>query len=108
MYSLLLESYIKDPQEKHRLFHAIENFPAIKRKADWALKWISRCAGASQASDDHFGKAADVTFSAPAASGASPSVCSRSPASRASSSAAGTSSGASLHCLGAKQILPLN
>ena len=42
MYSLLLESYIKDPAEKHHLFHAIETIPAVKRKADWALKWIGR------------------------------------------------------------------
>jgi hypothetical protein len=50
MYSLLLESYIKDPQEKHRLFHAIDTFPAIKKKADWAIKWISRC-GCSRLGD---------------------------------------------------------
>ena len=42
MYSLLLESYIKDPAEKHHLFHAIDTIPAVKRKADWALKWIGR------------------------------------------------------------------
>ena len=42
MYSLLLESFIKDPAEKHHLFHAIETIPAVKRKADWALKWIGR------------------------------------------------------------------
>lgn len=42
MYSLLIESYIKDPQEKDRLFHAINHIPAIKKKADWALKWITR------------------------------------------------------------------
>ena len=42
MYSLLLESYIKDPQEKHKLFHAIDTVPAVKHKADWALKWIGR------------------------------------------------------------------
>lgn len=41
MYSLLIESYIKDSQEKHALFHAIDSMPAIKKKADWALKWIS-------------------------------------------------------------------
>ena len=41
MYSLLLETYIKDTQEKHRLFHAIDTVPAVKRKAVWALKWIS-------------------------------------------------------------------
>ncbi|BDA41924.1 Ribonucleoside-diphosphate reductase small chain [Coccomyxa sp. Obi] len=40
MYSLLLETYIKDPKEKHRLFHAVETVPAVKRKADWALKWV--------------------------------------------------------------------
>ncbi len=43
MYSLLLETYIKDPQEKTRLFHAIDNIPAIQRKAEWAMKWIQRC-----------------------------------------------------------------
>ena len=42
MYSLLLESYIKDPAEKHHLFNAIETIPAVKRKADWALRWIGR------------------------------------------------------------------
>jgi ribonucleoside-diphosphate reductase beta chain len=39
-YSLLIDTYIKDAQEKNKLFHAIENFDAIKRKADWAMKWI--------------------------------------------------------------------
>ncbi len=39
-YSLLLDTYVKDEKEKNRLFQAIENFPAIKKKADWALKWI--------------------------------------------------------------------
>ena len=43
MYSLLIETYIKDSKEKDMLFHAIDNMPAIKRKADWALKWITRC-----------------------------------------------------------------
>ncbi|KIY97028.1 ribonucleoside-diphosphate reductase subunit M2 [Monoraphidium neglectum] len=41
MYSLLLESYIKDPVEKDRLFHAISTVPAVKKKADWAIKWIT-------------------------------------------------------------------
>ncbi len=45
MYSLLLESYIKDPKEKHHLFHAIETIPAVKKKADWALRWIGRRVG---------------------------------------------------------------
>jgi ribonucleoside-diphosphate reductase beta chain len=40
-YSLLIDTYVKDEAEKHELFHAIETFPAIKEKAEWALKWIS-------------------------------------------------------------------
>ena len=39
-YSLLIDTYVKDPVEKDNLFNAIETFPAIKKKADWALKWI--------------------------------------------------------------------
>ena len=39
-YSLLIDSYIKDPQEKDKLFNAITNYPCIKKKADWAQKWI--------------------------------------------------------------------
>jgi len=39
-YSLLIDTYIKDPQEKDKLFHAIETIPAVKHKAEWALKWI--------------------------------------------------------------------
>ncbi len=39
-YSLLIDTYIKDEDEKNKLFKAIEIFPAIKKKADWALKWI--------------------------------------------------------------------
>lgn len=42
MYSLLIETYIKDSKEKDSLFHAIDSMPAIRRKADWALKWITR------------------------------------------------------------------
>ncbi len=41
MYSLLIDTYISDKSEKNMLFNAIENFPAIKRKADWALKWTN-------------------------------------------------------------------
>jgi ribonucleoside-diphosphate reductase beta chain len=40
-YSLLIDTYIKDSEEKDRLFHAIDNFPSIMKKADWALKWIN-------------------------------------------------------------------
>jgi ribonucleoside-diphosphate reductase beta chain len=39
-YSLLIDTYIKDPKEKEKLFNAIETIPIVKKKADWALKWI--------------------------------------------------------------------
>jgi ribonucleotide reductase beta subunit family protein with ferritin-like domain len=39
-YSLLIESYIKDKEQKHKLFNAINNYPCIKKKSDWAQKWI--------------------------------------------------------------------
>jgi ribonucleoside-diphosphate reductase beta chain len=41
MYSLLIDSYIKDPVEKDRLFHSIDTLPCVGKKAQWALKWIS-------------------------------------------------------------------
>tara|TARA_B110000879_G_C11074678_1_gene472201 strand:- start:138 stop:1112 length:975 start_codon:yes stop_codon:yes gene_type:complete len=40
VYSLLIDTYIKDSVEKSKLFNALDNFPCIKKKADWALKWI--------------------------------------------------------------------
>jgi ribonucleoside-diphosphate reductase subunit M2 len=40
MYSLLIDTYIKDSAEKNKFFHAIQNFPCIQKKADWAKKWI--------------------------------------------------------------------
>ncbi len=39
-YSLLIDTYIKDPAERDRLFNAIETVPSVKKKAQWALKWI--------------------------------------------------------------------
>lgn len=39
-YSLLIDTYVKDEAEKADLFNALEVFPAIKKKADWAIKWI--------------------------------------------------------------------
>jgi ribonucleoside-diphosphate reductase subunit M2 len=39
-YSLLIETYIKDKEQKHKYFNAIENYPCIKKKSDWAQKWI--------------------------------------------------------------------
>ena len=39
-YSLLIDTYVKDPKEKDYLFHAIETMDCVKKKADWALRWI--------------------------------------------------------------------
>lgn len=39
-YALLIDTYVKDPVEKDRLFHAIETVPAVRKKAEWALRWI--------------------------------------------------------------------
>ena len=41
MYSLLIDSYVKDPVEKDKLFNAIETVPCVKNKAEWALRWIT-------------------------------------------------------------------
>ncbi|KAL0582033.1 Ribonucleotide-diphosphate reductase (RNR), small subunit [Marasmius crinis-equi] len=40
-YSLLIDTYIKDPRQREYLFDAVETIPCVKRKADWALTWIS-------------------------------------------------------------------
>ena len=39
-YSLLIDTYVKDKQEQAHLFNAIDTIPCIRKKADWALKWI--------------------------------------------------------------------
>jgi len=39
-YSLLIETYINDKLEKDKLFNALDHFPCIKKKSDWAQKWI--------------------------------------------------------------------
>lgn len=41
-YSLLIDTYIKDDAEKNRLFNALETVPAVKRKGEWALRWIGK------------------------------------------------------------------
>jgi len=41
VYSLLIDTYVKDSIEKTKLFDAVNNFPCIKKKADWAIKWIN-------------------------------------------------------------------
>ncbi len=39
-YSLLIDTYVKDPAEQEKYFKAIETIPCVKEKAEWALKWI--------------------------------------------------------------------
>lgn len=41
-YSLMIDTLIRDPAEKQRHFDAIQHFPAIRAKADWALRWITQ------------------------------------------------------------------
>lgn len=40
-YSLLIDTYIKDPVEKDHLLHAIDTVPCVSKKGEWALRWIS-------------------------------------------------------------------
>jgi ribonucleoside-diphosphate reductase subunit M2 len=40
-YSLLIDTFIKNEEEKNKLFHSIEHYPCIKKKAEWAQKWIN-------------------------------------------------------------------
>ena len=40
-YSLLIDTYVKDINKKNKLLNAIEEIPSVKKKAEWALKWIS-------------------------------------------------------------------
>ena len=42
VYSLLIDTYIRDVAEKSKLFNAIETIPCVKRKANWALTWLNR------------------------------------------------------------------
>ena len=41
-YSLLIDTYVKDPREKNKLFNAIETMDCVKKKAEWALRWIDK------------------------------------------------------------------
>jgi len=47
-YSLLIDTYISNTEEKNRLFNAVETIPAVKKKADWAIKWIEEGATLQQ------------------------------------------------------------
>ncbi len=40
-YSLLIDTYIKEPAEKDKLFHALQNVPCVTKKGEWALRWIT-------------------------------------------------------------------
>lgn len=40
VYSLLIDTYIKDPKEKHDLFNALTVNPIVKKKAEWSMKWL--------------------------------------------------------------------
>ena len=40
MYSLLIDTLVRDPMEKKHLFESLETVPCIRKKADWAMKWI--------------------------------------------------------------------
>jgi ribonucleoside-diphosphate reductase beta chain len=44
-YSLLIDAYITDPDEKTHLFNALETVPSVRKKGTWALKWLSRKKG---------------------------------------------------------------
>src|SRR5690606_37529075 len=46
--SLLIDTYIKDPKEKDGLFHAIETLDCVKKKAEWALRWIENASFAER------------------------------------------------------------
>jgi ribonucleotide reductase beta subunit family protein with ferritin-like domain len=41
MYSLLIDTYIKNPEEKNHLFNAIDTIPSVGKKANWAIRWIN-------------------------------------------------------------------
>ena len=42
MYSLMIDTFIKNPAEKHKSLNAIEHYPCIKRKSEWAIKWMNK------------------------------------------------------------------
>lgn len=41
MYSLLIDTYVRDAEDKAKLFNALEDVPCVKAKAEWAMRWIS-------------------------------------------------------------------
>ncbi len=47
-YSLLIDTYVKDPKEKDHLFNAIDTMDCVRKKADWALRWIDNASFAER------------------------------------------------------------
>jgi ribonucleoside-diphosphate reductase beta chain len=55
-YSLLIDTYISNTEEKTKLFNAVETIPAVKRKAEWAIRWIQEGSSLQQMiPDEHMG-----------------------------------------------------
>ena len=48
MYSLLIDTYIQDKEEKNHLFNAIETLDCVQKKATWALRWIEKASFAER------------------------------------------------------------
>lgn len=48
VYSLLIDTYVKDAKEKGKLFNAIETLDCVKKKAEWALRWIAKASFAER------------------------------------------------------------
>jgi ribonucleoside-diphosphate reductase beta chain len=42
MYALMIDTYVQEPEERQRLFHAVETVPSVKAKAEWAMRWFDR------------------------------------------------------------------
>lgn len=62
-YSLMIDKLVRDPEEKDRLFRAIETVPAVRRKAEWAMKWMGTsgsAAGTGLSSGGTSGSAAET------------------------------------------------
>ena len=67
-YSVMIDTYIKDADQHHKLFNALENFPCIQKKAVWARKWISDNRSSFQARLIAFAVVEGIFFSASFAS----------------------------------------
>lgn len=52
-YALLIDTYILDTKEKNFLFNAVENIPCVKKKANWALKWIEEGSSTVETLPEH-------------------------------------------------------